>query len=198
MSTERIEDELRAWLAGEASRIAMSDDLRERAMGARARPIRAWGLAWPLSLSRPLFAAVAGLLALAVGGSLLLSGVVPVDQADCSRVSVESVRAAAEAVPGYTYRMTGSELQARPIPGGAGEDRQLEYGTTTYTFHAAYRAPADWSIQIVDRQDADMPVPPTVGFFLLADEWDAYLLVDERGWVRPTGGERFTARTSAG
>jgi hypothetical protein len=192
MNDDRIENQLRAWLAAEAGSITMPAGLREAAAAVRTRPAPRWSPGWSLSLPRPVLAGVATLVVVAAGASLVLSGMLPVGRADCSRVSVEAVRAAAEAVPGYRYRMTGSELQARPIPAREDEGTRLEYGTATFAFQGAYRAPADWSIEITERKDSRSPIPPTVGYFLMTSEWDAYLMVGDRGWVRPTGADPFT------
>ncbi len=198
MNDERTEKELRAWLADEASRIAMPGDLRERAAAARTAPAARGGTSgWTLALPRPLLAGVAGLLLVAVGTSLLLSGVLPIGRADCSRVSVESVRSAAEAVAGYTYRMAGSELQGYPA-GGGGTPLELEYVTSTFDLQGAYRAPDAWTIEIIDWEDAGAPVPPSIGFFSIGQEWDGYLAVDGLGWGRPIGSERFTPMPAGG
>lgn len=190
MNDERIEARLRGWLATEADSIAMPDTLREAAAVARARRApRGWSAGWPLSVPRQLLAGVGGLLVVVTGASLVLSGLLPIGRADCSRVSVDAVRAAAEAVDGYRYTLVGSELQARPVP--AQGDGEIAYVTSTFELAGSYRAPDAWSIEVIGYDDPDGGVPPSVGFALIMEQFDAYVFVDGRGWARPIGRDRF-------
>ena len=197
MNEERIENQLRAWLADEAGRIEVPAELRERVGAARTVPAaRRWAPGWSVSLPRPLLAGVAGLLVVVGGASLVLSGVLPIGRADCSGVSVDSVRAAAEGVPGYTYRMRGTELLStlRSVKG----ELTFEYVTGTVEFAGAYRAPDAWSLEVISVEQGESPIPPSIGGFLISEEWDAYIVVQEDVWSRPRGAEAFARMPASG
>ncbi len=193
MNDDRIESQLRAWMAAEAETVTMPEGLRDAAAGARTRPAPRWRPGWSLSLPRPVLAGVATLAVVAAGASLVLSGVLPIGRADCSRVSVESVRAAAEAIEGYRYTMVASELQSRPVLG----ESEIGYATATFELAGAYRAPDAWSVNVLRYDDPDGPPPPSVGFALVMNQFDAFVFVDGVGWARRIGSDRFVRRPAA-
>jgi hypothetical protein len=123
--------------------------------------------------------------------SATLSGLLPLGRPDCSGVTIEAVREAVVAVPGYTWRMTGTELIHRLIPGG---DRTFDvaYATAPLEFSGAYDAPDAWRIDVITgyNPSAEFPIPPSAGGLVRSDV-DGYLVVDGQPWVRGRGDTHY-------
>lgn len=182
---DRLEQELRAWLAAEARHVAVPTGLRQRATELRdtAAPHGRFA-GWAL---RPVVLAGATVaLAVLVGLTVALSGVLPLGRPDCSEVTIERVRAAVADVPGYRWQMTGTELVSHLT--GLDENRQavFAYSTAQLEFAGAYDAPDAWRIDVLRGYDPDLVLPPSTGL-LVSDQWDGYLVADGSAWLRPVG-----------
>jgi hypothetical protein len=189
-SAERLERDLRAWLASEAGLVEVPAGFAERmaAVEPVARAPRR-GLAWSWPPRGATLVGVAALLVVALVAGLLLAGL-PFGP-DCSRVRVEAVRGAADEVPGYRYTASATELMNRI---GFGGDQTPEYTYSTATIEAAgaYEAPDAWSLDILRLDNPDSPVPPHGALWILSEEWEAFLYADGAGYARAAGAARYT------
>jgi hypothetical protein len=196
LTDDRLEALLREFLATDAATSESSPALRRRVMHARESAAAAPARRRPFVLAwrppRALAAAGVAVAVVAVGVlSATLSGLLPLGRPDCSGVTIESVREAVVAVPGYTWRMTGTELIHRLIPGG---DRTFDvaYATVPLEFTGAYDAPDAWRIDILQGYDpnSEFPLPPSTGG-LVRNDVDGYLVVDGQPWVRGRGDTHY-------
>lgn len=191
--TERLERELRAWLDAEADATSLPAGIHERI--ARLEPDAtssgpARWLTWP---PRPaLLGGLAGILIAAIATGLLVGGLLPIGRPDCSGITFERVLSAAESVPGYRYTMRGTELIGRPNFSGGRDNMTFDYATATYEVTGAYQAPDAWSLEVVD---VDIPAgPATVSslIWLVNEEWDAYIHVQDADYARAPGASRYS------
>jgi hypothetical protein len=196
LTNERLEALLREFLATDAASSEPSAELRRRVIDARENAATVPARRRPFTLAwrppRALAAAGVAVAVVAVGVlSATLSGLLPLGRPDCSGVTIESVREAVVAVPGYTWRMTGTELIHRLIPGG---DRTFDvaYATVPLEFTGAYDAPDAWRIDILQGYDpnSDFPLPPSTGGLVRSDV-DGYLVVGGQPWVRGRGDTHY-------
>lgn len=191
-ATERLEHEVRAWLAAEADAASLPAGLRERIAELEPEAAASRGVGWWRWPPRPaVLGGVAGVLVAAIATGLLIGGLLPIGRPDCSNVTFERVLAAAEAVPGYRYTMHGSELMSRPSFSG-GESPTFAYTTATFDVVGAYRAPGDWSLEVVSVENPSSPLPPHTLAWLIRDDWDAYIRVDGADYARAPGASRYT------
>lgn len=191
-ATERLEHEIRTWLAAEADAANPPAGLRERIGGVEPEATASGGAGWWRWPPRPaVLGGVAGVLVAAIATGLLMGGLLPIGRPDCSTVTFERVLAAAEGVPGYRYTMHGSELMGRPRF-SAGGNPTFEYTTATFEVVGEYRAPDDWSLEVVTVHNPSGPVPPSTLVWLIRDEWDAYIHVDGADYARAPGASRYT------
>lgn len=186
---DRLEQELRVWLAAEARDAAIPPGLRLRAAEAResAAPHGRFG-GW--SLRSMILTGVTVALVLLIGLGVAFGGLLPAARPDCSAVSVDAVRAAVAAVPGYQWHMTGTELVGQVA--GLDENQQLiiEYSTAQLEFAGAYDAPDAWRIDVLKGYDPNIVPPPSTGL-LVSDQWDGYLVVDGAAWLRTIGATHY-------
>jgi hypothetical protein len=190
---DHLERELRAWLAAEADATSLPTGLRERVgrLELDATPSRAarWWR-WP---PRPaLLGAVSGVLVAAIATGLLVGGLLPIGRPDCSEVTFDRVLAAAEAVPGYRYTMHGTELIGRPNFSGGRDNPTFDYTTATFDVAGAYRAPDAWSLEVVDVEIPEGPAAPSSLIWLINEEWDAYIHVQDADYARAPGASRYS------
>ena len=189
--TDRLERDLRAWLTAEAAAIELPAGLAGRVSAleppSAARKAR---IGWARLPRRVVLLGVALLLVAALVAGLVLAGLLPFGP-DCSRVSIERVRAAADAVPGYRYTANATELMSRF---SLGDDRIPDYTYSTAIIEAtgSYQAPDAWSLEIVRLDNPNSPIPPHGALWILSEGWDAFLYAEGAAYARATGATRFT------
>lgn len=187
-----LERDLRAWLAAEAAAIEPPPGLAER-MSALEPPTaaRTERLAWARLPRRMVLIGVTLLLVAALVAGLVLAGLLPFGP-DCSRVSIETVRAAADAVPGYRYTANATELTYRLEP------PEFTYSTATIEVAGAYEAPDAWSLEILRLDNPRSPIPPNGALWILSEAWDAFLYAEGAGYARATAASRYTRQSPGG
>ena len=163
MMDERIEREVRAWLAAEAAG-PVPERLRSRV--AVARPPVAVG---PFGFRRgwALVVAVVLLAVLLVGAGLFALGLLPPSPLACPDVTIDRVRAAIAASAGYSYRAEGTMLvNDIALPVRTPPADPLDHSERRIAFEGAYAAPSDWRITLLEGWDPQSLAPPELQLFI--------------------------------
>jgi hypothetical protein len=198
LTDERLEGLLREFLAADAAASEPPASLRRRVAEAREMAVTAPARRRPFTLAwrppRALAAAGVAVAVVLVGVlSATLSGLLPLGRADCSGVTIEAVTDAVTDVPGYTWRMTGTELVHRLVDvHGETSDEIFDYRTVDLELAGVYDAPDAWQVEVIggDEQSGQFPIPPHTGLWF-GNDVDSYLVADGQAWVRIRGGEHY-------
>ena len=163
MMDERIEREVRSWLAAEAAG-PVPERLRSRV--AVARPPVVVG---PFGFRRgwALVVAVVLLAILLVGAGLVALGLLPPSPLACTDVTIDRVEAAIGGSAGYSYRAEGTMLVndiSSPVRTPPADP--LDHSERRIAFEGAYAAPADWRITLLDGRDPRSLAPPELQVFI--------------------------------